>query len=982
MPAARRCGVACVLAAFASQAHAAPAQPAPAEIRVAPGPSGFFGAWLLLGPYRAASFGVRGPQPDDLASDPQTLAESTLSPRLGDSPQSTEKEPPAWVMASSGEGPVDVIAALKNPAAQKGSTTVKDNDLIAYAAGTLHLDTPGKLLLLIGSDDGVRVSVDGKVVLGREEARPERDDDDLIPLDLTAGDHPIMLKLHQRDGAWSFHVRVVDELLAPPLGAYLSLPGATPADAQTLAAKMSWVSLDRGTRGDGYHPALTVRFPEGAPLSVPLSVKATLADASSNVYFDINAGEVSARSPEMVVALPQILGADLQSVEDKSVSYAVKVAGRDLVLKFFPKKSQRETLAKADAALGALTGQESWLSPDSWESVQYARNRLQAALSRGDSDDLALMQESRELSQLTDSLQKQVDPYASRTGAMRMAYRSPADGELQEYSLYVPGDYKVGAKKKYPLIVVLHGLNGRPMAVLRKFLGTGETGREADWDERRMGGLPEFNDAFVVAPSGHGNTMYRDLGEDDVMRATDRVMARLPIDATRVTIGGPSMGGIGAAAVPFRFPDRFAAAEPLCGYHSYFVRRDFMGRAMRPWERTIAEERSNVEWAFNGANIPLYVVHGTMDWPETNSGVLIDKYEQLKYPIEHEHPNLGHNVWSTTWENLKGAKWLLGHRRDPHPSRVRFRTIRLRDNKSDWVHVDELYAPDQWGEVDAKVTNRTRIDATTSGVAQISLDRDTKLIDAAGATKVVIDGTSLSVPASDALVFHRDASGWQSGAAVHAGPFKHGEVTGPIRDAFHANLMFVWGKDDPAQARANEEVAKAFAAIRFGVTVRYPIMSDEEFAARGESLANDHALFLVGNAKSNRLVRALEPELPIKIEGDTVVMGGVRYQGNQLGAAFVRPNPKRTDRYLVVVEGTTALGTWRSLSLPDLLPDFVVYDEKIEPSRGQMLLSNGAVLAGGFFKNDWSLPQVVNDPLANSVRPAAKTKRDATPYLP
>lgn len=978
----RRCGAVLVLGLIASQARADEQPKPPQDARVAPGPSGCLGAWLLLGPYKAASFGVKGTQPNDLTSDPQTFTESLLTPKLGESPQSAEKEPPRWVLASSGEGPIDVIAALKTPSPQKGATTVKDNDLIAYAAATLHLEKAGKLLLLLGSDDGVRVSVDGKVVHTREEARPERDDDDLVPLDLTAGDHPIVLKLHQHDGAWSFHARVVDELLAPPQGAYLSLPGATLQDAQALAAKMSWVSLDRAVTGDGYRPALTVRFPEGVPLGVPLLVRAKLADSSGNAFFDVAAGEVSPRAGEMVTALPRIEGADLATVEDKSVTYAVNVAGRDLTLKFFPKRSQRETLAKADAALGALSGKEPWLKPDSLESVYYARNRLQSVISRGDSDDLAIAQEARELAQLTDSLQKQLDPYAARTGAMRLAYRSPADGELQEYALFVPNDYKPGAKKKYPLVVVLHGLNGKPMAVLRKFLGTGETGHEADWDERRSGGLPELDDAFIVAPSGHGNTMYRDLGEDDVMRVTDRVMARYPIDATRVTIGGPSMGGIGAAAIPFRFPDRFAAAEPLCGYHSYFVRRDFIGRPMRPWERTIAEERSNVEWAFNGANIPLYVVHGTLDWPETNSGVLIDRYEKLHYAIEHEHPNLGHNVWSTTWENLKGEKWLVGHRRDPHPSRVRFRTIRLRSSKSDWVHVDELSAPDQWGEVDAKITNRSRIDASTSGVAEISLDRDTKLVDATSPTKVVLDGVSLSVAAGAPLVFHKDSAGWQSGPAVHAGPYKHGELTGPIRDAFHAPLLFVWGKDDPAQARANEEVARAWAAIRWGVTVKFPIMSDEEFEARGESLANEHALFLVGNAKSNRLVRALEPELPIKIEGDAVVTANARYQGNQLGTAFVRPNPKRTDRYLVIVEGTSALGTWRSLSLPDLLPDFVVYDEGVATSRGQMLLSSGSVLAGGFFGNDWSWPASVADPLANTVRPAAKTKRDATPYLP
>ena len=96
----------------------------------------------------------------------------------------------------------------------------------------------------------------------------------------------------------------------------------------------------------------------------------------------------------------------------------------------------------------------------------------------------------------------------------------------------------------------------------------------------------------------------------------------------------------------------------------------------------------------------------------------------------------------------------------------------------------------------------------------------------------------------------------------------------------------------------------------------------------------------------------------------------------------MRPNPKRPDRYVVVVEGTGALGTWRALSLPDLLPDFVVCDERVGSSRGQMLLSAGWSAPAGFFKNDWTLPDSSTTRSPASVRPAAKTEYDATPYLP
>ena len=85
---------------------------------------------------------------------------------------------------------------------------------------------------------------------------------------------------------------------------------------------------------------------------------------------------------------------------------------------------------------------------------------------------------------------------------------------------------------------------------------------------------------------------------------------------------------------------------------------------------------------------------------------------------------------------------------------------------------------------------------------------------------------------------------------------------------------------------------------------------------------------------------------------------------------------------MVVGEGVDALGTWRSLSLPDLLPDFVVWDDTVAPARGQMILGSGSLRAGGFFTNAWKLPPAIVDPLAHTERPKAKTEAEATPYLP
>jgi poly(3-hydroxybutyrate) depolymerase len=942
------------------------------RVELAPATDGSLGAWLLTGPYPSATRGVKNPTASALDAAPRGLHdadERTLAP--GAAGASGEVH---WVLASASEGPIDVKAALH----------ARGDDLIAYAAGALHVEEAGTYLLLVGADDGVRVFVDGKSVFARDESRPQRNDDDLVPIELSAGDHAVLLKLHQRDAGWAFKVRLLDANLAPPAGAYLALPGTNADDARRLATKLSWVSVDRGLEDDAaaYHPKLTVRFPEGAPRGVRLETTARLvANRDRSVRIDVVAGEVplDARGVgDLEVTLPAVEG-----VDNDDFSYEVTVAGRVVKAAFSPRARVHEAVAHAARALAALPPDTPWLLAGSRDSVGYLRDRLASFASHSDGDVEAQLADASELDSLATDLDHATDPYAHRTGAMRRALIAPFDGKPAPFGLYVPRSFRPGSVHRYPLIVALHGLNGRPMAMIRYLFGHDDPKRSNEWEDRHVGPLAPL-DAFVVAPNGYGNTMYRDLGEDDTLRILAWALGRYPIDANRVTITGMSMGGIGSASIPLHHPGIFAAAEPLCGYHSYFVRRDIAGHPLRPWERLLAEERSNVFWAWNGEHLPLYVVQGTLDLPQENSGVLIKRYEELGYDIIDEHPELGHNVWQTTYEDLKGAHWLLEHSRDPHPNNVRFRTIRLRDADDAWVHVDEFAAPDAWGEVDAHATAGGSVAVKTSGVTALHLDRDGHLGTAHGSVNVRIDGTTLTVDEDEPLTFHRDAgdAAWVAGPAKHSGPFKHGALTGPIRDVFHEPLLFVYGASDPSETRANEEVAQQWAAIRWGVSTDYPVMSDVEFFAKGEAVANDRALFLVGNARTNAVVRALDARFPIHVDGDAIVMGDVRYTGKELGAAFIRPNPERLDRYVVVVEGTSALGTWRSLSLPDLIPDFVIYDESIASSRGQMILGSGSVQAGGFFTNTWALPPAVADPLVHTERRAAKSEYEATPYLP
>src|SRR5690606_27043455 len=110
-------------------------------------------------------------------------------------------------------------------------------------------------------------------------------------------------------------------------------------------------------------------------------------------------------------------------------------------------------------------------------------------------------------------------------------------------------------------------------------------------------------------------------------------------------------------------------------------------------------------------------------------------------------------------------------------------------------------------------------------------------------------------------------------------------------------------------------------------------------------------------------------ELPLRFDGGAIVVGEERHEGAEVGAVFVAAHPDVEGHAVMVIAGTTPLGTWRAAFLPDILPDYVVFDERVENARGQWSCGGArrddgspnfaepvpcAYRAQGFFGMDWS----------------------------
>ena len=224
-------------------------------------------------------------------------------------------------------------------------------------------------------------------------------------------------------------------------------------------------------------------------------------------------------------------------------------------------------------------------------------------------------------------------------------YRN-ASGETLPYRLLRPKAYDAG--RAHPLVVFLHGM--------------GERG--SDNESQLVNGVSELfaSDAtmerfpaVVIVPQCPDG---EDLNESSwsnwqdetpaitkptrlVLEIVEAMREQFTIDAERMYIGGLSMGGFGTWDVILEHPDLFAAAFPICG-----------GADPRKAERI--------------ASLPLWVFHGAKDEtvpPHLSRDMVRAIQEAGGHPGYSEYPDVGHDSWTSAFEEPRLLPWLFSQNR-------------------------------------------------------------------------------------------------------------------------------------------------------------------------------------------------------------------------------------------------------------------------------------------------------------------------------
>ncbi len=542
------------------------------------------------------------------------------------------------------------------------------------------------------------------------------------------------------------------------------------------------------------------------------------------------------------------------------------------------------------------------------------------------------------------------------TESRKYTFISTIDGSVQYYA--VQPAQPVGQEcGRAALFLTLHGASVEA-------LGQADAYASKSW-------------GCIVAPTNRRpyGFDWEDWGRLDALEVLGQARARLDTDPQRTYLTGHSMGGHGTWHLGLTYPDHWAAIGPSAGWISMYsyagMRRPEAPTGLQETFLRAAAPSDTLALQRNTLAVGVYILHGDKDdnVPVDQARQMRDHLSKFHHDLEyHEQPGAGHWWGAGDEPGAACVDWapmfdFFGRHAIPCNDAVRqveFAT--MNPGVSAWCYWAGIEAQQQPGKVSTISLRhdpwKRRFSGKTENVARLALDL--RHVRPRLPLTVELDGQKVEIawPEEGKQVWlTREGDKWSATpepSAALKGPLR----SGPFKDAFRNNMLFVYGTHGSA-----EENAWALAKARFDAETFWyrgngsvDVVSDTEFsAAKSPKLKEpDRNVILYGNADTNGAWAALLGDSPVQVHRGKVHVGEREEKGEDLACLFLRPRPKSVRACVGIVAGTGLAG----MRLTDRVPYFVSgigYPDYCV--LGPESLSKGVegVRLAGFFGNDWGV---------------------------
>lgn len=332
---------------------------------------------------------------------------------------------------------------------------------------------------------------------------------------------------------------------------------------------------------------------------------------------------------------------------------------------------------------------------------------------------------------LRDAIAKLGYERPNELGALEFKTKCP-DGFEHPYFMHVPPKYD--AKKRYPLMVWLHGgVNGAPVEAASEAVEMWQQVLGEKWENEVMVLAP----ACIAQETTEDAFWWRDKGQRNVLHMLREAKLRFNVDDERVFVMGMSDGGSGSFGFAARRPDAFAGYFPLVGH------------PLVP-----ASDGTRMFWE-NLGGAKIYAVSGGKDrlYPASMVAALVKQANECGANIEHKiYDDAGHDLSFAPKEmpvilEDKMAKW----KRDLLPPSIDWSTDNVAMGRRGWLAISEIA---DLGEKNAKGFAATARTSQARVVLGIQLSPDAEMTDPVVVDVVAPDSVAqaMGIKAGDTIV--------------------------------------------------------------------------------------------------------------------------------------------------------------------------------------------------------------------------------------
>ena len=782
----------------------------------------------------------------------------------------------------------------------------RSENAVAYAYTTISRKESGKIYLSLGSDDGVKVWLNGKMVHRHAVLRGLTYDEDRIAVDVVAGENRLLLKIQQGLGGWGFVVRMLEgssELsLATGNIDFSLVPGGAKENSLTVT---SLGNLD------------------------PVLLKQSL---QMEVY---TSGGKNVATQTFLCGEPAVLSP--RDWPDRVYEFRFRYKDLRGMTSFkYTSWYKGDILAAAREVVNSAPGKEVRTPAAATHRMlaDMILDRLGNNLQNPDSAEFdALHSPLMEFAEIKEN--SQVRP----GGFVRLTYIDDIDNTPQFCRSYLPLNYNPRARS--PLVVYLHGYNGENPEYVRW------------WSvDKRHDVTSDAHNAIFIEPHGRGNTQYLGMGDRDVLKCIEMAKQRFNVDDDRVYLAGASMGGFGTWNVATRHPELFAAIAPIYGGGDYHVSIPKEKAAtLSDWETYLNDKMSSTAQMECLVNMPILVSHGDQDQSvDVNlSRYLVRMLQRWNYDVRYiEVPGKGHaelGLWDQT------ITWMLEHKRNAFPRQVRVRAADLRSASAYWVQVTQKANPYDFMTVDAEVLEGNVIRVDSKNVQELVLTPNDALVDRNKSMTVVWNGRNIPVNNRQVTEIVLRADDYKPLASR-----KTPHLSGPIRDLQNTPFVIVTG------TRSKDPLMIHLIAEKVGMLVngwkamqKYEprVMKDADVTPAD---MKQYSLLLLGGPQENSVSKSVFEKIPIQVEKEAVVIDGKSFPAKDAVLNAIYPNPFNAERYVYIVAATSGAGlSFYDPFRRDLFEyDFYVADGRL-PNYAAGARDDKILIASGFFNHNWKL---------------------------